>query len=378
MSVNFLCCGVSVSGKQGRRLWPTGPEEAATARRSAGLAVQRMLSAMAWHSVACSVAAQAPQKYTAEWARQHYPGGEMSDCVWAKAQVPGGFPAWEMCTYPKRYDVWISRRIQESKCFECDTVSLVLRLLKGARSKVGANTRVSRQHHHVECGSPDPISTPLLIDVGGNIGMYSLAAAAACFEAVAYEPVPLNAYKVMASARRNNMTGWVRVYTIGASDSYDLFDMGLSEANQGEATHMPVRDGTGGANSGGIGNGEVQAAVAGGGGQQTGGVIHAGLARIPVGPLSALIPPQPANRPIFIKMDVEGCALLACSLLGVPHPRPWGPSRACNFQRTRARDPILTVPTSNPSISRHPTAASAERCAAWRSFCAGRARSSAS
>lgn len=34
--------------------------------------------------------------------------------------------------------------------------------------------------------------------------------------------------------------------------------------------------------------------------------MNAGLARIPVGPLSVLIPPQPAERPIFLKMDVEG------------------------------------------------------------------------
>ena len=83
--------------------------------------------------------------------------------------------------------------------------------------------------------------------------MYSLAAAASCAEALAFEPVPLNAYKIMASARRNNFTGWLHVYTIGASDSFDLFDMGLSEANQGEATHTPAaeRGGGGGGGSGG-------------------------------------------------------------------------------------------------------------------------------
>jgi FkbM family methyltransferase len=251
----------------------------------------------------CSASSQTLRPYSAAWAQQRYPGGELSDCIWAKAQVPGGFPPWEMCTYPKRFDVWLSRRIQEGRCFECDTVSLVLRLLNGSRKKLTGRSRMPGGRRSKCEQQPNQSTSPLLIDVGSNIGMYSLAAGAACFEALAYEPVPLNAYKLMASIQRNNMTGWVRLYTIGASDSYDVFDMGLSEANQGEMTHMPISDGTGGASSGGN---ESHRAVSGGGGHDTGGVIHAGLARIPVGPLSALIPPQPAHRPIFIKMDVEG------------------------------------------------------------------------
>ena len=114
------------------------------------------LAAAIWHPVAT----QNPRPYTAAWARQHYPPGELSDCVWARAQVPGGFPAWDMCTYPKRYDVWLSRRIQDNKCFECDTVSLVLRLLRGARKRMDAGRVAS--HDHSRCGRPDPMTTPLL------------------------------------------------------------------------------------------------------------------------------------------------------------------------------------------------------------------------
>lgn len=192
--------------------------------------------------------------YSAEWARQRFPNGELSDCVWAKVRVPGLRHRFEMCTYPKRFDVWLSRRIQDSGCFECDLVSMVLHQMTVAQSTVylqgqhAEQTAVKQRKQDLGCALPRSdlirIGTPLLLDIGGNIGMYSLAAAAACFEAIAFEPVPLNAYKFMASIQRNNFTGWAKVYTIGASDAYEVFDMGLSEANQGETMHIPFTEGS--------------------------------------------------------------------------------------------------------------------------------------
>ena len=277
-------------------------------------------------------------RYTAAWAQQTYgnAGGELHDCVWAPAFVDHSLRSWQMCTYPKRYDVWVSRRIQENRCFECDSVDVMLQMLQRARRKVWKPK-----------GGPDQLcetrlpgrGTPLLIDIGGNIGMYSLAAAASCVEAIAFEPVPMNAYKIMASVRRNNMTGWVHVYTIGASDGFDLFDMGLSDANQGEATHTRAAErieGSGGGHGHGGHDGRVggvgdfgaappgaDLSFSGTDTKGTGAVVGSGLARIPMGPLSTLLPPIPSSRPVFLKMDVEGgeCRALRglTSFLSAPH-----------------------------------------------------------
>ena len=249
------------------------------------------------------------EAWAAHWAA-HQPTAELSDCVWASASAPNTKRTWQMCTYPKRYDIWVSRKIQEGGCFECDQVGVMLKLLHTACPTCSASRDRYSGRGITRFSCPlqllDEGKTPLLIDIGGNIGMYSLAAAASCFEAIAFEPVPLNAHKIMASTRRNNLTGWAHVYTIGASDRWEMFDMGLSEANQGEATHTPLsRSPPPSASSAGAAGRSVvtlrQRAES-----VTGLVTGTGIARIPVGPISQLLPAVRAERPVFVKMDVEG------------------------------------------------------------------------
>lgn len=197
---------------------------------------------------------------------------QLSDCVWAHAAVPSGLQPWWMCTYHRVFDVWVSRRIQIRRCFECETVGAMLYVLNRAMKRAHLRRRSCT-------GLTEDLAQmrlPLLVDVGANIGMYSLAAAASCFEAIAFEPVPMNAHKMVTSARTNNMTGWLHVYTVGASDAYATFSLGDSKNNQGSATQS-----------------------------QTGGGED-GLMRVPVAPLSQLLPSQPAERPVFVKIDVEG------------------------------------------------------------------------
>lgn len=215
----------------------------------------------------------------------------LSDCVWATARVAGTAITFDMCTYPVKFDKWISRRVMHHGCFECDQVSFIVGALsRYRRTPIRLNIveavsprRISAGERLAVCGPPH--EQPLLIDVGANIGMYALSAAAACFQAIAFEPVPMNAAKIMTSARANHMSGWLRLYTMGVGDTFTTFEMGESQDNQGEATHCD----------------ESTAANASGSGCNRGGVAH-----IPAGPLDALLPAIAPQRPVFVKMDVEG------------------------------------------------------------------------
>ena len=114
----------------------------------------------------------------------------------------------------------------------------------------------------------------VLIDVGANIGMYSLAAAAAGFKAYAFEPVPMNVQMIIASAMRNRMERRLRIYTMGASDKFSSFHMGFDNTNQGGVNHTLDE--------------------------------NAGFANDAVAPLHRVLPAVLAKAKIFVKMDIEG------------------------------------------------------------------------
>ena len=79
-------------------------------------------------------------------------GDALLSCVWATARTRAP-SEWSMCTYPGPLDKYVSRAVQATGCWlECDDVTWMQRLLQSTTS-------------------------PLLIDVGGNIGFYTLAAA---------------------------------------------------------------------------------------------------------------------------------------------------------------------------------------------------------
>lgn len=206
---------------------------------------------------------------------------ESQECVWAVAHVPAASHSWAMCTFDKHLDSWVSRKIQENGCFECGSLNSMLVLLQAHWHAQHTSRRDCRKNGPTSAHAIS--SGPLLVDVGSNIGMYALAAAASCFEAIAFEPVPINAHKMITSARLNNFSGRLHVYTVGASDAYSFFDMGFSADNQGEATHTP-RIATASSSSS----------------------ANPGLVAIPMAPLSSVLPRQPPDRPVFVKMDLEG------------------------------------------------------------------------
>jgi FkbM family methyltransferase len=132
-------------------------------------------------------------------------------CVWAKAKVLAH--SWDMCTYPDQADRYVSRGIQQLGCFECGMVAFMLRAL----------------------GSHD---NSMLIDRGANVGMYTTAAAAANHSVLAFEPVPDNAARIVASTRRNRMMqSRVRLVTTCVGDETSLCQLGASSTNQGGPSH---------------------------------------------------------------------------------------------------------------------------------------------
>eukprot|EP00965_Chrysotila_dentata_P113501 3750832-Pleurochrysis_carterae.AAC.4 len=200
--------------------------------------------------------------------RQYLPGGKRQPqlaaaamekqamCEWAKAHIHG-IGEWEMCTYSASFDVYISKSIQMTGSFEGENVREVISTLLAA--KLGG-------------------LKPVLVDVGGNIGMYSLAAAAAGIESHTFEPVPANVMKMMISAVRNGFTHLIHVYNMGASDDNNVFGMGFAKPyNQGSATHVPMRD-----------NGRR-------------------FVQVPSVPLDSVLPRDAfPKQPVYLKMDIEG------------------------------------------------------------------------
>jgi len=174
----------------------------------------------------------------------------------AMALVPLG------CTDDSDFDKYVSKSIQNYGCHECDDVAFMLARLVQTTSSV-------------------------VIDIGGNIGMYSLAAAAAGHHAIVFEPWPANVGKILASMRRNRFEARMHVVPLCATDepegTQSPCHLGSNPSNQGALRHRPLdRHGAGP---------PVQSSI-------LRGPVTSAAVRI-----DDFIPPQPA---IFLKLDVEG------------------------------------------------------------------------
>ena len=163
-----------------------------------------------------------------------------------------------MCTFPSRVDSRLSSPIQRHGCVECSDVAFMLGILK-------------------------PHTAALLVDLGSNIGMYALAAAAAGHSVVAFEPVPANAARLLSSLQRNRWAHRVHLHTMCLSDGPGLCHLDFSDHNQGSVRHRIAEATT-----------RVQATVS------------SAAVR-----LDDVLPPH--RRPIFIKMDLEGAECRALS-----------------------------------------------------------------
>lgn len=201
-------------------------------------------------------------------------------CRWTHAHILD--LAWTMCLYSTARDIHVSGSIARDGAWEGHLVAPMLQAL--------------RAH---------PNST--LLDIGGNIGFYTLAAAAAGHDVHVFEPVPRNAEMILASVARNRLQDRVQLHTCGLSDASEELVMGENGDNQGGVHHRKVPRSK-----------RVRT-------------------RLPAFRLDDILDPE-ASRPVYIKIDIEGgeCNALqgmrgylqgAARIIGVN--MEFGQSRSC-------------------------------------------------
>lgn len=166
----------------------------------------------------------------------------MLKCFWKLAFISN--LKWHMCLYDSKTDVFVSKSIRESGNWEGAMVEAMLRAMRKNENST-------------------------LLDIGGNIGFYSLAAAAAGFTVDVFEPVPTNAAMVEQSMQKNGFHR-IRLHTVAVGNLTSEIGMGRSHDNQG-------------------------------------GVRHTGASAttmLPVRRLDDIL--RPESRPVYIKLDIEG------------------------------------------------------------------------
>jgi len=168
-------------------------------------------------------------------------------------------PPFQMSIHNPNKDQ-VSSSIQNEGCWECDHVKNMLDAL-----------------------STHPDS--YLLDIGGNIGMWTLSAAAANRQTFTIEPSPENYKRICATVNRNLFHDRVNVMAIAATTTPELFQLNVPKGNKGGTSVV-----------------KISAEDA----QTSGSNIIKGL---PIDSLNL-----PTNRPVVMKVDVEGHELQA--LLG--------------------------------------------------------------
>jgi len=145
-------------------------------------------------------------------------------CQWVNTSALAGTVKWSMCVYPAHSsrDIHVSGDIVKWGAWEPNFVNGMLRALQ-----VHADQK------------------PALLDLGANIGAFTLAAASAGFRVYAFEPVPRNADMLMSSIRRNGLEHLVTLYPFAVSAEVGTFKMGVSNMNQGGVHHEPSRESRG-------------------------------------------------------------------------------------------------------------------------------------
>ena len=172
-------------------------------------------------------------------------------CDWATARM--GNITWNMCIYHQWEvrDTCISKAVARGAAWEPALTGTMLRTLFAHRAERAR-----------------------LIDIGANIGFYTLAAGAAGFDVHAFEPVPRNAAMLQMSLERNGLEKRVRLATFAVSDAPKALLMGRSNRNQGGVSHLDALQ------------------------TQKGSTALAAL------PLANVLAEEP-GRPTYVKMDVE-------------------------------------------------------------------------
>jgi FkbM family methyltransferase len=179
---------------------------------------------------------------------------ESLGCVWAHASLPTLGLGWDMCVYDPANDLHISRSIVKSGQWETDLVETVVRALQRGGDK------------------------SLLVDIGGNIGYYALAAATSGHEVEVFEPVPANAARLQMSLSHSvALQRLVTLHTVALGQEGDVGEVVMAvsrDSNQGGLAHVSTQK-------------------------------RSGSTMLPRIPLDHVLRPV-TDRPVYLKIDIEG------------------------------------------------------------------------
>jgi len=123
----------------------------------------------------------------------HDPNAEL-----ARASIGSKWVPFDMYVHNAEHCAYISKEILQCGFWEAVKTSRVLNLMERARR--------------------DPSRDPVFVDVGANIGWYTLAAAAQGYRTVAIEPAKYNTELLRASLSLNGLDAYVELYPVAVSD----------------------------------------------------------------------------------------------------------------------------------------------------------------
>jgi FkbM family methyltransferase len=153
----------------------------------------------------------------------------------------------------------VSRTIWETGCWECDHIKALINAL-------------------------DHYSGSYFLDVGGNIGMWTLSAAAANHPSITIEAMPENAHKICGSVNKNSFHDLTHVVNIAATDKPTKFKFNVAKGNMGGTRVVEL--------VGDVIDNTDENVVRG----------------VPIDSLNL-----PTDKPVVLKLDVEGHEFMALS-----------------------------------------------------------------
>lgn len=169
-------------------------------------------------------------------------------------------PSFTMNLHPPSRDD-VSRSIWEVGCWECDHIKAVQKALS---------------HYH----------NSYFLDIGGNIGMWSLSAAAAHYQTITIEALPDNYRRFCLSVSRNKFHNRTHLLNIAATEKPATFGFDIHRGNFGGTNVVPIDE------SKATNNLDDTKIVQG----------------VPIDSLNL-----PTNQPVVLKLDVEGHELSVLS-----------------------------------------------------------------
>jgi FkbM family methyltransferase len=173
-------------------------------------------------------------------------------------------PSFAINIHSPKKDKYISASLARNGCFECDILQAAMQALQSR---------------------PDAV----LIDVGSNIGIYSLTAASMGHKAFGFEPFRRNWERICRSVLRNQYEDMVTIYNKAATDKPAFLQLTTAAGNRGA---MKVKEKL----------------------QENGDAATAGVREgvdFAQGVTLDSLPAFPVDKPVVLKIDVEGHECLA-------------------------------------------------------------------